>query len=59
VRRVTPAQLPTVGLLDSLDLNRQTFTAVGYGTARSGSTGGPNSFFFDSTRRYALQSSPS
>jgi hypothetical protein len=48
-----------VGLLDSLDLNRQTFTAVGYGTARSGSTGGPNSFFFDSTRRYALQSSPS
>ena len=35
---VTPAQLPTAGLLDQLkashQLRTQTFTAVGYGTAR-------------------------
>ncbi len=52
---ITPALLPTAGLLDSLDLYSQTFTAVGYGTVRSSSTTGPNAFFFDSTRRYALQ----
>jgi secreted trypsin-like serine protease len=53
---ITPVQLPTAGLLESMDLTSQTFTAVGYGTVRSGPTGGPNAFFFDSTRRYALQS---
>ncbi len=53
---ITPVQLPTAGLLGSTDLASQTFTAVGYGTVRTGPTGGPNAFFFDSTRRYALQS---
>jgi secreted trypsin-like serine protease len=55
VKGITPARLPTAGLLSSIDLSSQTFTAVGYGTVRSSSTGGPNAFFFDSTRRYALQ----
>lgn len=55
-RDITPAQLPSAGLLDQLHLSSQIFTAVGYGTVRSDSTGGPNAFFFDSTRRYALQS---
>jgi secreted trypsin-like serine protease len=53
---ITPVQLPTAGLLGGTDLRSQTFTAVGYGTVRTGPTGGPNAFFFDSTRRFALQS---
>lgn len=53
---ITPARLPTAGLLDNTALEGQTFTAVGYGTVRTGKTGGPNAFFFDSTRRFALQS---
>ena len=53
---ITPVRLPTAGLLGSTDLKTQTFTAVGYGTVRTGKTGGPNAFFFDSTRRFALQS---
>jgi secreted trypsin-like serine protease len=53
---VTPVRLPTAGLLGAIQLKGQTFTAVGYGTVRTGKTGGPNAFFFDSTRRYALQS---
>ena len=52
---ITPAQLPTAGLLNTTALRSQTFTAVGYGTVRSSSTTGPNAFFFDSTRRYAEQ----
>jgi hypothetical protein len=60
VAGITPAQLPTEGLLDDLkaskQLKGQTFTAVGYGTVRVDKTGGPNAFFFDSTRRYATQS---
>jgi hypothetical protein len=57
---VTPAELPTAGLLDQLkaghQLRAQTFTAVGYGTVREDKTGGPHAFFFDVIRRYALQS---
>ncbi len=53
---ITPVQLPTAGLLGATELQDQTFTAVGYGTVRTGKTGGPNAFFFDSTRRFALQS---
>ena len=57
---ITPAQLPTAGLLDQLRADRtlagQTFTAVGYGTVRDVKTGGPHAFFFDGIRRYALQS---
>jgi secreted trypsin-like serine protease len=52
----TPVRLPAAGLLGTTRLARQTFTAVGYGTVRVDKTGGPNAFFFDSTRRYALQS---
>jgi len=53
---ITPARLPTENLLNTLDLRSQTFTAVGYGTVRVDKTGGPNAFFFDSTRRFATQS---
>jgi secreted trypsin-like serine protease len=57
---ITPARLPTAGLLDQLkaghQLRDQTFTAVGYGTVREDKTGGPHAFFFDGVRRYALQS---
>jgi Trypsin len=56
---ITPAQLPTAGLLDQLkaahELDDQTFTAVGYGTVREDKTGRPHSLFFDGVRRYALQ----
>jgi len=55
-KRITPARLPTENLLTGLDLKNQTFTAVGYGTVRDDKTGGPNAFFFDSTRRFATQS---
>jgi secreted trypsin-like serine protease len=57
---ITPAQLPTTGLLDQLkashELDDLTFTAVGYGTVREDKTGGPHALFFDGVRRYALQS---
>src|SRR4029453_6074706 len=56
---ITPARLPTAGLLDQLkaahQLDDRTFTAVGYGTVREDKTGGPHSLFFDGVRRYALQ----
>lgn len=52
---ITPVQLPAAGLLNRTALASQTFTAVGYGTVRVDKTGGPNAFFFDSTRRFALQ----
>ena len=57
---ITPAQLPTAGLLGQLkaahELDDQTFTAVGYGTVREDKAGGPHSLFFDGVRRFALQS---
>lgn len=58
---ITPAQLPTAGLLDQLkashQLLTQTFTAVGYGTVREDKTGGPHGFLdSDGVRMYALQS---
>ncbi len=56
---VTPARLPAVGLLSRLkarhEIRSETFTAVGYGTVRETKTTGPNAFFFDAIRRYALQ----
>jgi secreted trypsin-like serine protease len=39
---VTPAALPTAGLLSSLDLRGQQFTVVGYGRTRIDKTKGPN-----------------
>jgi hypothetical protein len=56
VPAINPVSLPTAGLLDSLNLKTQTFTAVGYGETRTGKTGGPHAFGFDATRRYATQS---
>jgi secreted trypsin-like serine protease len=57
---ITPARLPTAGLLDQLKARHQlrdrTFTAVGYGTVREDKTGGPHGFLpSEGIRRYALQ----
>ncbi|MDW4574437.1 trypsin-like serine protease [Microbacterium sp. M3] len=57
---ITPAELPTAGLLDQLNaaggLRDQTFTTVGYGVVRTDKTGGPRSWEGrDGVRRYALQ----
>jgi hypothetical protein len=41
---ITPARLPKAGLLSSLNLRGQTFTAVGYGIIRADKTKGPNGF---------------
>ena len=58
---ITPAQLPTAGLLDQLQashqLSDQRFTDVGYGAVRMDKSGGPHSVVErDGVRRYALQS---
>jgi hypothetical protein len=34
VEGITPAVLPTLGMLDEMSLRRQRFIAVGYGTVR-------------------------
>jgi hypothetical protein len=55
---ITPARLPTAGLLSSLDLQGQTFTAVGYGRTRVDETQGPNNIdpnFFPDVRNVATQ----
>jgi hypothetical protein len=52
---ITPATLPTAGLLDTLDLHDQRFVAVGYGTVREDKTGGFKSFVWDPQRRWADQ----
>ncbi len=48
---VTPAELPTLGLLDAMKtsgaLRDATFTAVGYGTVREDKTGGFHALFYD------------
>lgn len=58
VRGITPAQLPTAGLLDEMksSLHDQTFTAVGYGTIRETTTTGPHGILPNLRRRKALQS---
>jgi len=55
--RITPAQLPTAGLLDRLKstLSAQTFTAVGYGSERYSQQGGGSALSGGGTRRYVLQ----
>lgn len=55
VVRTTPAQLPQAGLLDRVELDSQTFTAVGYGGVRETKTGGFGPIYYDGVRRYALQ----
>ena len=64
VTGITPAKLPTPGLLDRLKaqhrLDNQTFTAVGYGTVREDKTGGPHGFEDpEGVRRFALQTAQS
>ena len=56
---VEPAELPTLGLLDSYsqsELRQLTFTAVGYGLVRESKRGGPHGFIDETTRRVAQQS---
>ena len=54
---ITPARLPTAGLLDNLQaskaLKNQGFIAVGYGTVRMDKTGGPHSLYWEGARRFA------
>lgn len=52
---VGQATLPTEGLLETIDLNQATFTAVGYGVARVEKQRGPHSLFDDGLRRFAQQ----
>jgi hypothetical protein len=53
---ITPATLPTAGLLDDLkqggNLHDQAFLTVGYGTVRDDKTGGPHSLYWEGIRRY-------
>jgi Trypsin len=51
----TPARLPTLNLLNTLNLKNQRFTAVGYGTVREIKQKGPNAFFVDGKRRFVTQ----
>ncbi len=55
---VTPAQLATLGLLDTYSqqqLRQFTFTTVGYGIVRETKKGGPHGFIDETTRRVAQQ----
>lgn len=53
---ITPASLPTAGLLDDLKqagiLKGQSFVTVGYGTVRDDKTGGPHSLYWEGARRF-------
>ena len=54
----TPAQLPTLGLLDTMSqqqLRRLGFTTVGYGIVRTSKKGGPHGFIDETTRMVAQQ----
>src|SRR6185436_17087940 len=54
---ITPAELPTPGLLDELGqqngLKEQLFTVVGYGVNQRIEGGGPKTFLRDLSRRFA------
>ena len=52
---ITPASLPTAGLLNRLRLKGQRFTAVGYGTVRDAKEKGQHSLAWDPQRRYVSQ----
>jgi hypothetical protein len=49
------ATLPTAGLLETIDLQQASFTAVGYGVGRDDKRHGPQSLFDDGLRRYSEQ----
>ncbi|HKP89939.1 MAG TPA: trypsin-like serine protease [Thermoleophilaceae bacterium] len=55
---ITPAKLPTAGLLSTLDLRNHTLTAVGYGRTRVDTRKGPNHIEpnFDPDVRYVATS---
>lgn len=59
VRGITPAELPTAGLLDEMkasgELAHTRFTAVGYGTVRETNRGGFGSILDNTERRFADQ----
>ncbi len=52
---ITPARLPTAGLLGRLPLRSSRFTAVGYGDVRDTKKGGPHAISYDGQRRYVSQ----
>jgi hypothetical protein len=56
---ITPAQLPTLGLLSQLkasgELRDRTFTAVGYGAVRESRKTGPQGVLDNTERRFGLQ----
>jgi V8-like Glu-specific endopeptidase len=58
-RGITPAELPTEGLLDEMkasgELNDTLFTAVGYGTVRETNRGGFDTILDNTERRFATQ----
>jgi len=60
ISTITPATLPTAGLLDALatknGLKRSTFTAVGYGAQEASFGGGPPVFGAGDTRMYSMSS---
>jgi secreted trypsin-like serine protease len=55
VAGITPAHLPTAGLLDELSLRDQRFVTVGYGTVRDDKTKGFATFVWDPQRRWVDQ----
>jgi secreted trypsin-like serine protease len=59
VEEITPASLPTAGLIDQMKkdktLQDQVFVAVGYGTVRDDKTGGWHSLSWEGMRRYVEQ----
>jgi hypothetical protein len=60
ITHITPASLPTLGLLDELnesgELRDQEFVAVGYGTVRDDKTGGFHPLYWEGARRFAVGS---
>jgi hypothetical protein len=60
VVNITPAQLPSAGLLDKMKkagtLKSQSFVTVGYGLRREVKTGGPHGFIDTNERRFVEQS---
>lgn len=55
VDSITPALLPSPGLLGRLPLKSARFTPVGYGDVRDTKKGGPHAISYGGTRRYASQ----
>lgn len=52
---VGAAELPSLNLLETVDLKTAWFTTVGYGRVRNDKTTGPHALTYDGLRRYAVQ----